>query len=235
MKRMLSIWALPVSMLAALPAAASVIAYDVVATFREPDTQPHDTIFEGSFLYDDGAGTVSGLHGMLSESMTGNTSWLALDHQLSAVYDATLGGLLVTAFLNPSTDTLTTTFGGDGWSPGSDAGSGLYFGFPNANPGNAYVRIFVPATNPLAPLTQAQIEKLAYADCAPGGMMGATCMTGTSVAGYGYVGTMGGYPVSQQITAAVPEPASAALVATGMGLLACAARRRCRGAAHRSP
>jgi len=27
--------------------------------------------------------------------------------------------------------------------------------------------------------------------------MGATCMTGTSEAGYGTVGTMGGYPLSQ--------------------------------------
>jgi len=32
-------------------------------------------------------------------------------------------------------------------------------------------------------------------------MMGATCMTGTTEAGYGTVGTMGGYPASQ-VTAA---------------------------------
>jgi hypothetical protein len=31
-------------------------------------------------------------------------------------------------------------------------------------------------------------------------MMGAVCMTATSLSGYGAVGTMSGYPVSQQIT-----------------------------------
>jgi hypothetical protein len=60
--------------------------------------------------------------------------------------------------------------------------------------------IFVNTANPTAALTQDQIDKLAYADCAPGGMMGATCMTGTTEAGYGTVGTMSGYPVSQVIT-----------------------------------
>jgi hypothetical protein len=77
---------------------------------------------------------------------------------------------------------------------------GLYYGFPGVNPGNAYARIFVNSADPTAPLTQAQIDKLAYADCTSGGMMGATCMTGTTVAGYGTVGTMNGYPVSQTVT-----------------------------------
>ena len=60
--------------------------------------------------------------------------------------------------------------------------------------------IFINTTDPTAPLTQAQINKLAYADCAPGGMMGATCMSGTTVAGNGTVGSMSGYPVSLVIT-----------------------------------
>ena len=65
--------------------------------------------------------------------------------------------------------------------------------------GNAYVRIFVNLADPTASPTQAQIDKLAYADCTAGGMMGATCMTGTTVAGYGSLGTMSGYPVSMVI------------------------------------
>ena len=186
-------------------------AYQVVATFHEPDTQPNDSIFVGSFTLDASTGEVSELLGRLSESMTGGSipyphdsmTWLSLDHQLSSV-PVTLGGvngLLVTTFLLDTVDTLSSnpTFGGtDGWAPGS--GMGLHFGYPGANPGNAYVRIFVDPADPLAALAQAQIDKLAYADCTPGGMMGASCMTGTTVAGYGTLGTMSGYPVSQVTT-----------------------------------
>jgi hypothetical protein len=189
-----------------------VTRYDVVATFREPDTQPNDSIFVGSFSYDSSMGTVTDLAGELSEAMTGGPApfpddtmnWLSLRHQLSALPVVRDGaeGWLVTTFRLATTDTFTVDprFGGtDGWAPGS--GSGLHFGYPGTNPQNAYVRIFVNAADPAAMPTQAQIDGLAYADCAPGGMMGATCMTGTSVAGYGTVGTMGGHPVSQATTA----------------------------------
>ncbi|MGA8891156.1 MAG: hypothetical protein WB493_06285 [Anaeromyxobacteraceae bacterium] len=185
-----------------------ITRYDVVATFREPDTQPNDSIFIGSYTYDSSNGLVSGLAGELSESMTGGPvpfpddtmTWIPLSHQLSAL-PVVLGGAegwLVTTFRWGDTGTLSADprFGGtDGWAPGS--GSGLYFGFPGTNPQNAYARIFVNAADPTATPTQAQIDRMAYADCAPGGMMGATCMTGTTVAGYGTVGSMGGYPASQ--------------------------------------
>lgn len=191
--------------------------YNVVETFYEPDTQPKNTMFIGTFIFDSTIGTVSNLQGILSEAMTGssiaypndNMTWLTLDNQLSSV-PVTLGGvngLLATTFMLNTTNTLSANpaYGGtNGWSPGT--GSGLYYGFPSAaNPsagglGNAYVMIFVNTTNPTTALTQAQIDKLAYADCTAGGMMGGTCMTGTTVAGYGTVGTMSGYPVSQTIT-----------------------------------
>jgi hypothetical protein len=183
----------------------------VVATFHEPDTQPNNSIFVGSFTLDATTGTVSNLQGRLSESMTGGSvpypadtmTWLPLEHQLSSVPVLIDGakGLLVTTFKLPSTDTLSSAelFGGtDGFSPGT--GMGLHFGYPGPNPGNAYARIFVDLSDPTAPPTQAQLDKLAYADCTPGGMMGATCMTGTSIAGYGTVGSMSGYPLSQTIT-----------------------------------
>ena len=188
-----------------------VTGYDVVATFYEPDTQPNNSMFVGSFTYDATTGVASNLRGRLSESMTGGStpypddtmSWLSLEHQLSSV-PVSLGGasgLLVTTFLLETTDTLSPKpiYGGaDGWAPGS--GMGLHYGYPDSNPGNAYVRIFVNTADPTAALAQAQIDKLAYADCAPRGMMGASCMTGTTVAGYGTVGTMGGYPLSQVTT-----------------------------------
>ncbi|OYY94564.1 MAG: PEP-CTERM sorting domain-containing protein [Hydrogenophilales bacterium 28-61-23] len=222
-------------------AQAAVTTYNVVETFFEPDTQPRDSIFKGTFDFDNVTQSVTNLQGWLSESMTGNPgapgvdgdygmTWLNLTHQLSSVYDATLGGLLVTTFLNDNTNTFTNAGGGDGWSPQSGVDNGgVYFGWPKPakNPGNAYAMIFVNTTNPLASLTQAQIDKLAYADCAPGGMMGAVCMTGTSVAGYGSIGTMSGVPVSQFITAApVPEPETYAMMLAGLGMLGFVARNR---------
>jgi hypothetical protein len=194
-----------------------ITSYNIVETFDEPSYDFKDTIFVGSFTLNSTTGTVSNLHGIMSESMTGddvaypndNMTWLPLLNQLSSL-PATLGGVdgqLVTTFMLPTTNTFTDIpdFGGtDGWSPGS--GNSLYYGFPTApNPlaggvGNAYAMIFVNTANPTAPLTQTQIDKLAYADCAPGGMMGVTCMTGTTVEGYGMLGSMWGYPVSQIIT-----------------------------------
>jgi hypothetical protein len=239
MKKMLLISSALAMIGAVQVAEASVTTYNVLETFYEPDTQPSDSIFKGTFDYDSVTHTVSNLHGILSESMTGGSTgypndtmtWLSLNYQLSAVYDAGLGGLLVTTFKNPDTKTFWTGQGGDGWTPqaGVDAG-GVYYGFAKTanNPGNAYAMIFVNTTDPLAALTQAQINKLAYADCVPGGMMGAVCMTGTSAAGYGAIGTMSGYPVSQVITLAapVPEPETWAMLMAGLGLMGFMARRR---------
>ncbi|MFZ2971449.1 MAG: PEP-CTERM sorting domain-containing protein [Ferribacterium limneticum] len=228
------------SLLAAAPVAqAATSSYNVITTWFEPDTQPNDSIFKGTFDYDSATHTVSNLQGILSESMTGTNvgypndtmTWLTLSNQLVSWYDSGLEGTFAATFLNANTNTFWTGMGGDGWSPqaGVDAG-GVYYGFPRTgnNPGNAYALIFVPES-PTATLTQNQINKLAYADCAPGGMMGAVCMTGTSKAGYGLVGTMSGYPVSQTITAAVPEPESYAMLSAGLGLMGVVARRRRQG------
>lgn len=205
-----------------------VTVYDVVETFREPATQPNDTIFTGSFTFNSTTGVVSALAGNLTQSMTGGCASLAgcagsygsvpmtlvpLRHQLRSqpVVLGGVAGLLVTSFALTTTNTFFTIAGSDGWSPsvGVDVG-GVYFGFPTApNPasggvGNAYAMVFVNTTDPTTPLTQAQINRLAYADCTSGGMMGAVCMTGTAAAGYtgsgvGTVGTMGGFPFSQVI------------------------------------
>jgi hypothetical protein len=220
------------ALLGAPAAQASVANYNVTTTWYEPDTQPRDSIFIGSFSYDDVSHTVSNLAGILSESMTGdpiaypddNMTWLTLSNQLVSWYDAALGGTFAAAFKN----TTTATFLGGLWRPEDGvAVGGVYDGFPVKvnNPGNAYALIFVP-DNPLAALTQAQIDKLAYADCAPGGMMGAVCMTGTSIAGYGAIGTMSGVPYSQTITAAVPEPETYAMMMAGLGLVGFMSRRR---------
>lgn len=215
-----------------MAAAGAATRYDVVTTWYEPDTQPNNTVFIGSFDYDRATRSVTNLHGQLSESMTGmmggGMNWLSLDHQLASWHDATLGGTFAATFRHASTNTFWTGAGGDGWSPASgiEAG-GVFAGFPSAraNPGNAYALIFIP-DDPVSALTRAQIDKLAYADCAAGGMMGAVCMTGTSAAGYGAEGTMSGYPLAQTISAAVPEPGILGLMLTGLPLIGAIARRR---------
>lgn len=225
---------------ATTPAFAAVSTYNVTTTWFEPDTQPKNTIFKGSFSYDSTTKKVTSLMGQLSESMTGtnasNMNWLDLDYQLVSWYDATLGGTFAATFKNNSTNTFSTMLGGNGWSPASGVtNGGLYYSFPGSNVGNAYALIFVP-NNPLTALTRAQINKLAYADCAAGGMMGFTCMTGTSEAGYGSTGTMSGYPLRQLITAVsvpapiivpspVPEADTYAMMALGLAMLALRTRQ----------
>lgn len=175
-------------------------SYNVTETFYEPMTQPDNSIFTGSFTLDSTTNTVSNLTGTLTESMTGTPmATVPLAYQLSAVSDGQGGQLVSTFALNT-----TNTFYGGGFAPGSGFytgfGSGTYYGYPGANLSNAYAMIYINLANPTGALTQAQIDKLAYADCTMLGMMGATCMTGTTVAGYGSIGTMSGYPVSQAIT-----------------------------------
>ncbi|MFO0585794.1 MAG: fibronectin type III domain-containing protein [Anaeromyxobacter sp.] len=184
--------------------------YGIVATFKEPMTQPNDSIFTGAFTWDPAAKKVTGLAGSLTQSMTKNggvygppMTTVALGHQLSAE-PATLGGVdgfLVATF---ALDT-TNVFDPGGFTPGAGTS---YYGLAAgaASPkmggvGNAYVLVFVPSADPAAALAKAQLDKLAYGDCTAGGMMMTTCMTGTSLDGYGKVGTMKGYPSSQVVTA----------------------------------
>jgi len=246
------------ALLAGAPAAhAGVSNYDVITTWFEPDTQPKNTIFTGSFSYDDVTHTITGLQGSLTESMTGtwpaggtapyyDQTLVSLTYQLVSWYDSALHGTFAATFAKPS----TATFLGDTWTPadGIDNG-GIFAGGPKmknypASIQNSYALIFVPdnlsaANNPSNPLALSWNEALgsgsrglastAYADCAPGGMMGAVCMTATSQHVYGAAGTMSGYPLSQVITAqvaAVPEPETYAMLLAGLGLMGSVARRR---------
>jgi len=181
----------------------NVSNYNIVETFQEPMTQPNNTIFTGTFTYDSVNKTVANLTGSLTESMTkvggvyaSPMTTVPLTSQLSSV-PVTLGGengQLVTTFALSTTD----TFDGGGFAPGGTHYFGLTAGTPNNH--NAYAMTFINTDDPTTPLAQAQIDKLAYADCTVGGMMMTSCMTGTTVAGYGRLGTMNGYPVSQVIT-----------------------------------
>lgn len=274
MKKTLMATALLAAFAAAPAAQAASLEFNIMTTWYEPDTQPKDSIFTGSFTYDTVTKQVTNLTGGLTESMTGvfpmaydapnapyyDQTILNLTYQMNDYvasysgatnappstnwHDNTLGGTFATVFLKNTTDTYSTLLGGDGWSPqaGADVG-GVYYGYPkkySTSTQNAYALIFVPdSVSTLAPgdsLTlnwneatlkgDLGLAYTSYADCAPGGMMGAVCMSSWSVAAYGVVGTMSGYPLKQTITAAVPEPESYAMFLAGIGLMGAIARRR---------
>jgi hypothetical protein len=202
--------------LAQAQAQAHEVTYHVTQSFNQvvyDGSHPAwDTFFTGTFDFNTHTGVVSKLQGTLTQAMSGNTTARLLTYQLSSVYDAALGGLAVTTFFQSSTD----VFAGGGFAPG---------GMKEFGNQNAYATIFVNTTDPTAALTSAQIDKLAYADCTTGGLMGMTagaktCMTGwvnhakSNLAG----GTMQGtYPITQSITA-VPEPGGLALALAGLGV-----------------
>jgi hypothetical protein len=169
-------------------ATAPLAFYDVVETFIEPECA-NNTLFEGSFTFDKQSRTVSNLWGTLTEAMFDGPPRVVLSHQLSS-QPVSLGGAsgqLVATFALETTD----TFAEGGFAPG---GSKTY------GNRNAYALVFVNTDDPTTPLTADQLNRLAYADCTPNGLMGKTCMTGTSAAAYGRTGTMGAYPVSQTTT-----------------------------------
>ena len=166
-------------------------------------------------------------------------------------YDASLGGTFAVTFRNTTTLTCTNVAGGDGWSPQSCADNGgVYAGWPKLanNPGNAYALIFVPDSvinantttlswNEATGTGDLGLAHTAYADFVPtvnptgsydegGGMMGAVGMTGISKWVYGTVGTMGGYPLSETITAAVPETDAYSMMLVGLGIMGAIVRRR---------
>ena len=203
------------SMIAGMPAAqAATTTYNVTEAFNQVSSSLPDTIFTGSFTFDSATQTVSNLTGSLSQAMNSNTTFRQLSYQLSSVYDATLGGLLITSFYQNSTD----VFSGGGFVTGGTKTYGNQ---------NAYATIFVNLADPTAALTPAQNYKLAYGDCTSGSLMMSTCMTGwlTSTGGTG--GTMQGVSsITQTITAAVPEPENYGMMMAGVGMIGFMARRR---------
>lgn len=177
--------------------------YSVEEIFTEPRTAPNDSIFTGTFTYDATNHVVTNLRGSLTQSMMRPMTTVDLGFQLDAT-PVTLGGvsgLLVTAFALNTVNTFDTA----GFDPANAMRVyyGLAAGAPNpknGGTGNAYATVFVNLTDPTIVPAQA-IDRLAYADCTANGMMGNMCMTGTTAAGYGHTGTMGGQPTSQVVTA----------------------------------
>lgn len=224
------------ALLAATQAAqAGVTTYQVTQRYNQvvydASNPAWDTYFVGSFRFDDVTHTISALTGRLSQAMTGNASWVDLTHPLSVVADGS-EGLVVTVFKEDSTD----VFAGGGF-----ASTGLLGKVNTYGNFNAFASIYVPLPDPTAALTQAQIARLAYGDCTPGGLMPLSlppdqrtvCMAGwvayDANGNPGPGGTMKGtWPIEQTITATapVPEPETYALLLAGLGLVGLVAGRR---------
>jgi hypothetical protein len=210
-------------------AQATVTTYNVTERFNQVvynSTPDRDTYFTGTFDFDSATQTVSNLQGLLSQAMTNAVPGLQatrnLGYQLSSVYDATLGGLLVTSFYQNTTDTFSNSggvTGVTGWATGGSKSFGNQ---------NAYATIFVNLLDPTAALTSAQNNKLAYGDCTTGSLMGmGTCMTGWLKSTGAKGGTMQGVDqITQTITVAVPEPETYAMLMAGLGMIGFIARRR---------
>lgn len=228
--------ALAVLAFSALPVTAAVTTYQVTQTYNQvvydvshPDW---DTVFTGTFRFDDVTRTVTGLAGRLSQAMDGApvpgaANWIDLTHQLSVLADGS-DGLVVSVFRENSTD----VFAGGGFASSGRMGPVYTYGNQNA-----FVSIYVPLADPTAALAPGQIDKLAYGDCTPAALMprngsGTICMAGwvayDANGNPGPGGTMRGtWPITQSIVAMpVPEPESYALMLVGLTLTALAARRR---------
>jgi len=219
--------------IAATPAAqAAEVTYNVTQVYNQvvydishPDA---DTIFTGTLVWDHDLAQPVSLTGSLTQAMVTAmemTSSVSLGNMLSAVYDDTLGGVLVSSFMLDNTDVFSNSGGVAGVNGFATGGTKEI-----TDNNNAYVTVFVSSTNPEAPLTDAQTKALAYGDCTPGSLMGTgspkTCMTGWLKLDGTAGGTMmGTAPISQTITA-VPEPGSWTMLMAGLGMMGFMIRRR---------
>ncbi|MDD4915891.1 MAG: VPLPA-CTERM sorting domain-containing protein [Methylococcales bacterium] len=205
--------------------------YDVTLTFYEPSYAVSgvgysNSVFTGSFVYDFTTSSITSLTGTLSEAMTGCDSaalgcspivpqnLLTLTYMPVASSSDGNGGVIASTFLLNTTTIYQT---------GSYDTSAL---IKNASIANAYATIDVSAaqlngTNPN--LASSSFSNLFYGDCTPGGMMGTACMTGWGTSSG--AGSMGGYPISEVVTA-VPVPAAFWLFGSAMAGFAGINRRK---------
>jgi hypothetical protein len=209
-------------------AQASLIDYSVTAVFNEP--MADNTIFVGSFTWDDALKQITNLSGRMNSSMqsadpndmaglvsdpVNKNHSVGLNFQVLPSVNDGSGGVSATVFLNNSQNIF---------------GNGLTYGTvpqgnnsPTDGTWNAFFTLNINATDPLLSNgTLANINKLVYGDCTAGGLMGSKCMTGVA-------GEMGGAmmakPLSLTITA-VPVPGAVWLLGSALAGMGIIGRRR---------
>ncbi len=217
-----------ISLLASIQMAQAAL-YNVTGIFDEPQTMIGTTTFTGTFDWDAVTNTLSGLQGTMNATMYPNTMTGAvpdynLTNQLAFSYDDATGDVVATVFKENSTD----MFFGGGYTTGDTIklGASLLGGDGFTSNENVYFTLAFNANTMLG-----NVDQMIYGDCAPTGLMGPmmtgnTCMTGHSVALVGFAGSMGGTPVSLNISA-VPVPAAVWLFGSGLvGLIGIARHRK---------
>ncbi len=213
---------------------AQAALYNVTGVFDEPQTMTGNTTFVGTFDWDAATNTLSGLQGTMNATMYPNAMMGAvpdyiLTNQLAFSYDEITGDVVASVFKENSTD----VFFGGGYTAGDSLKLGALDGLDGFTPNeNVYFTLAFNA-NTFASTMMGNVDQMVYGDCAPTGLMGPmmtgdTCMTGHSIALVGYAGSMGGTPLSLDITpvSAVPVPAAVWLFGSGLLGLVGVARRK---------
>lgn len=170
--------------------------------------------------------TTSGCTGYVQNE----SPWLNLSYQLATDY-SNPDYVTVTTFRINSTD---VAYGGgyDVWGtdPDSDPNNAFAYGMPvnSARNNNGFFTLVFDRNDPTN--TSLTWDQMVYTDNTRFGMMGPLLtgwlgMTGHKDYGAG-VGSMGGYPNTLTITAAVPEPETYAMMMAGLGLVGWMSRRR---------
>ena len=198
-------------------AQATVVSYNVTGVIFEPQTQPTNTTFNGSFEWD--GLLISNLRGTMNSSMWETDDinpdpdslifpLIHLDYQLAQ----SANGNIVTASVFK--ENTTDVFRGGGYETGDSVRYGEMYIDEDGNlitdqepNDNAYFTFSFDKTT-----MTGLVDSLVYGDCTPGGMMGVTCMTGHNLPGGG---SMGAFPLSIEISA-VPVPAAVWLFGTAL-------------------
>jgi len=195
---------------------AAIRSYNIEGIFFEPAA--YDTVFTGTFDWDDATDTLSNLMGVMNSGMVTTDQNLNLSHHLATTIDQ--NGMVTASVFKENT---IDVFMYGGYQKGAAFKYGITFDpeyqgdlTPNEN---AYFSFSFDKATMLA-----DVNSIVYADCTPDGLMGAiVCMTGSTL-----VGSMNAVPLSLSISevSAVPVPAAAWLCGGALMSLLAANRRK---------